>query len=58
MVQKYSEKTTPMKQNKKQKNKNGKGRRQLLGNCVRLSGRMHIEEPGTMQRRAAASVVL
>ena len=41
---------------KKGRNKNEKGRRQLLGNCVWLSGRMHIEEQRTIERRAAASV--
>ena len=49
MVQKYSEKATSSKKKKgrkkkKKKKKKKKGRRQLLGNCVWLSGRMNIEE--------------
>ena len=39
------------------KKKKKKGRRQLLGiNCVWLSGRMHIAERRTIERRAATSV--
>ena len=38
-------------------NKNEEGRKQLLlDNCVWLSGRMHIEERRTIERRVAASV--
>ena len=43
------------KETKKGRNNNKKGRRQLLGNCAWLSGRMHIEERRTIERRAAAS---
>ena len=45
MLQKYSEKTiSPMKQEKEGNKTKEKDARQLLGNCVWLSGRMHIEE--------------
>ena len=48
MIQNYLEKATfPQKRKgEKKKKKKGKikGRRQLLGNCVWLSGRMPIEE--------------
>ena len=43
------------KKTKKGRNKK-KGCRQLIGNCVWLSGHMHIEERRTIERRAAASV--
>ena len=39
----YSEKVAPSKKHKK-RNKNKKGCKQLLGNCVWLSGLLHIEE--------------
>ena len=55
IVQKCSEKAASPKKKKKKK-KREKGRRQLLCNCVWLSGRMHIEERSTIERRAVASV--
>ena len=63
MVQKYSEKSDyHLRRNKKRRNKKRekqnqkKGRRQLLGNCVWLSGRTYIVERRTIQRRVAALV--
>ena len=52
MVQKYLEKGTSSPKKKKGRNRNADD----SGNCGWLSGRMHIEERRTIERRAAASV--
>ena len=49
----YRKKRHLQRKNNKTKQKR---RRQLLGNCVWLSERMHIEERRTVERRATASV--
>ena len=49
MIQKFSGKAAFISEETK---KQRKGRRQLLGNCVWLSGRMYIEERRTIERRA------
>ena len=54
MVQKYSGKATYPKKPKKEETKTKKDTaRQLLGNCLWLSERMHIKGRTTIERRAA-----